>query len=686
MKTKTIFRKPRVIITALVLAVLVALAAVVVVLAQDKATFKGVSVATDGDINIRFHYTGIQDGVTTARYTVSDGGLVVSDPDARLTLVSTGDGEGYFEVPLAAAQMGCDVEVVPLDENGNDACSGNNVKSFSVREYAELVFADEAHSSYYSALKAILNYGAYATEYFKDDVVNTVVVNEGLFSRLTNPIVGMQKKLTAGAAPKPVVAEAYASDFSDVELVINLDSTIGLRLYYTYTGDGAVSGTPVEGEANRYYKYVANIATTLYEQDYSAYLSVNVNGETAITVSDATVMNCLKALVSGAETKDLALAMYNYYYWTATTPSQEGCAHGAFHYEAVTLGATSSKATCTFCGLQTSIAVPDSVNYFSAPGQVTNQWNTGNAQGNSGTATGTIVSDADGIYQHIGLYQSAALTFDSTSGNRGIAADETIFGGAGNYIVFKFKMTGERMACLRLNNNLSTITKGADYSMGQYGAEPENNYGNDLNWRTNPQNGWITMVIDINAFNASSTLKSGLNSFYPTAKELADAGMENAVTSVGAGLFFHGGSQTDPNYIDVQYFAIVDDWAEVAELLGEETQVTYTRWRNTTADKTRFANGWCLDDGHTVVTKEVSDRVGSSDANVCYTVDVETYCSYCGKSISVANTTVKHNITLTTGTSNGNTVHTYSCSNGCGTLDERVVGTGVNYYSTHSGR
>ena len=121
MKTKTIFRKPRIIITALVFAVLVALAAVVVVLASDKATFAGVSVATDGDINIRFHYTNIQEGVTTARYIVSDKGLVVNDPEERLQLITTEDGKTYFEVPLAAAQMGCDVTVIPLDENGNDA-------------------------------------------------------------------------------------------------------------------------------------------------------------------------------------------------------------------------------------------------------------------------------------------------------------------------------------------------------------------------------------------------------------------------------------------------------------------------------------------------------------------------------------------------------------------------------------
>ena len=653
----------------------VALAAVVVVLAQDKATFAGVSVATDGDINIRFHYTGIQDGVTSARYIISDGAFSEKSTE-NINLVVTKDGEGYFEVPLAAAQMGCDVTVIPVDENGVDACNenGDNVRTYSVRDYAEIVLQNADHSQYFAALKAIVNYGSYASDYFADRVANTVVENEGIYSRETNPITGMKKLLTSAEAPKPVIESAYENDFSDVELTLCLENTIQIRLYYTYTGTGSVSGTPVEGEANRYYKHVGNIDTTHYNENYSAYLSVKVNGSTAITVPDVSVMSLLKSLVGKAETRDVALAMYNYYYWTATKPAQTGCAHGAFHYEAIALGATSSKATCTFCGYQTSIAVPDSVNYFSAPGEYLNKWHCGDTSGYRGTAAGSIVSDSDGVYQHIGLHASAQLTFDSTTAEKGIAADEKIFGGAGNYVVLRMRTGATDGICLEFNSNISYatgVTGGNDYNMAHYKDAWGLNWHN-LGGKAYLMDEWYTYVIDIAALG---------HDFYPSASQLAELGSTEIVEKIGAGLMFHGLSDDKGAYIDVQYFAIVDNWDEVAALLGDETKVTYTRWSGTDLDKTRYANGWCLDAEHTVAVREAGEKGVGATAGICYTTDKETYCTYCGKvTATEKNVPVAHSIKFT---KSGNQ-YKYDCTVCTKTLETRTVEQSmdaINWYT-----
>lgn len=627
MKTKTIFRKPRVIITAIVLAVLVALAAVVIVLAQDKATFAGVSVATDGDINIRFHYTNIQEGVTTARYIVSDKGLVVNDPEERLQLITTEDGKTYFEVPLAAAQMGCDVTVIPLDENGNDACNenGNNVRTYSVRDYAELVFADEDHSQYYSALKAILNYGSYASEYFAAQIQNTVVENEGIFSRETNPIDGMKKLLTSAEAPKPVIADEYAADFTDVELKLCLENTIAIRLYYTYTGAGSVSGKPVEGEANRYYKHVGNIDTTHYTTNYSANLSVKVNGVTAITVPDVTVMSLLKSLVGNEATRDVALAMYNYYYWTATKPTQEGCTHDYRHFEAISLGAEWSKSTCTFCGHQLQTPVHDSINFFSAPGQVAERWEAAKK------GTVEVFNDADGEYGRVHLTNAAGSFVFVNDGDIYQKVHENHFGkllgGTGNYIVVKMRATGVSninfMAdstydgyCTCTCNTCKMLEEAGQHGVYQgkiyqynengdpvlddkgehkftsyYGHDGQcpDHYGRGRNIVTED---FQIIVIDVAQYQGVDYKANDLT---------ADAATF-AMQAVGADV-------ANGAYIDIAYLAVCDSWDEIELVAGEGEAVFYNDWRTSNLDCTIKSDGYCLDGEHADIKLETVTKV-----------------------------------------------------------------------------
>ena len=140
---KTISKRAKLVISVMLVAVLVAISAVIVIFAQDKATFEGVQVATDGNINLRFYYTDVDASVTRAKVVLSDAGI--NEAPFYVDLETTSGGKTYFNVPLAAAQMGYDVIVTPVDAGGNDACAS---KTYSVRGYGEKVLKNADHSEY----------------------------------------------------------------------------------------------------------------------------------------------------------------------------------------------------------------------------------------------------------------------------------------------------------------------------------------------------------------------------------------------------------------------------------------------------------------------------------------------------------------------------------------------------------
>ena len=379
MGAKKIFTRSRILITAVVLAVLVAISAVVLIFATEKATFKGVQVAADGYVNLRFHYTINDESVTSANVYIWDGDngyLNGGEPIVvELKTEVVGDEtQTYFEVPLAAAQMGCDVTVVPLDEYGYELVDrgSKNAPTWSVKDYADKVFADSSYSSeYYAGLKAIMNYGHFASEFFS--VGNTVVENEGIYGRGTNPIVAMTKLLRAGEGPKVTVLN---DEVTDVEVKIALEDSVSIRLYYTYTGSRSHTGQDnPAGEPNRYYVSVDNIGANQYTNPYGAYLDVSVGSETAVTVENATVISCLEKLMGSDDEKlqNLALALYNFYHWTNSSieKNEATCSH-FMHYEYVEQGIT--QPVCTLCGKTLNYLVSDEINYFSAPGQVINNY------------------------------------------------------------------------------------------------------------------------------------------------------------------------------------------------------------------------------------------------------------------------------------------------------------------------
>ena len=566
------FKGSRAVITAVVLAVLIAAVAVVIISADEAVTFRGVQVTTDGKVNMIFWYqVSDPEDVKTANVVIKDGYSEDRTETVDLVYDET-KGLYYARVRLAAAEMGYDVTVTPMKSSGVAACGE---KTYSVRDYAELLFqSNNVSDKDVSTMKAILTYGQYATNYFKANgtpIINTVEVNGGLYKRDTNPLTGMAKKLadvSDANRPTATVVEGYESLISDPKIEIVLEDSVEVRLSYVWNGTTEAHSGKL-GDDGRWYVAGNYISTTGFAKDISTSLVVNVNGVKAVNVTNASVLNCLSVLKASAATKDLAVAMYNYYYWTATeVPTTSACAHGAYHYEAVTVGATSSKATCTYCGLNTSIEISDDINYFSAPGQQLNQY-MANPQGNADAGyVGEYMCETDGTtgeniaFNRVTIGTTGAFLFGNGTGEgKALELSNTIMGGTGRYAVFKIRFVENTASQLYFGIYDGTtslkIAQTDSWFKADGNARGIDRYG-ITSW------GWTTYVVDL----------TGVNNVNFTPENL-DA------THIDVGLRVMDGRVAT---IDVAYFAICDNWAEVDSLTGDDSVRYNPNW-NTAGEK-----------------------------------------------------------------------------------------------------
>lgn len=570
MKTKTIFKKSRIIVAAIVLAVLIALVAVVAVLAADEAKFAGVRVTTSGKVNMEFYYT-ITDanaGVTRAKVEISDGEWNYEPYFVDLTDEKDGNRK-IATVRLDAAEMGYTVTVTPYTENGEGqpACPA---QTWSMSKYAAIVLGSDAYATDHAPLKAILNYGSYAKDYFESKGVafDTTVadVNQGIYSRYTNPITGIASKVPAGAEPKATTQNDELVPQDSIEFSILLNDTIELRMYYEYRGEGVPSGR-YDAEKGKWYTNMTYIDTEHFGTDYSVQLSADVNGSQIVTVENATVLNFISTkLVNDAETRDLALAMYYYYYWTnndnLATIDQTTCGHVTHFENAGTEGI--SVPVCTLCAKSfDDVKVADNINYFSAPGQIVNNWATSNGASLGGGCNQSnsfynnreyltdIITDEHGTYTRVHLYNGGSVYLSNgttfVGENQEGTANNLIASGenGGGLVVLKIRSVNNDMLRLGL-----LADNGADISWdGHVRVSEEITSGTD-------ESGFVVYVIDWRE------------------KFAVD------INAVCAKIGGYTGTAEAGARVDIAYFAICDDWDEVAEITAGETNIVKTTWTN----------------------------------------------------------------------------------------------------------
>ncbi len=211
------------------------------------------------------------------------------------------DENGYciFTADVAAAQM---TEQVKLRLVSGDIKGAEH--TYSVREYADIVLADESKAYCHDLVKEMLNYGAKAQIYFG---VNTSdLANAGITAAETQAPTEADDVVISG---KTEGVQIYGA-------TMVLKAKIAVRYYFHVSGDVSehtfsVDGetyTPVKAEDGLYYVEVSGINPQNLDK------AITVSVDNALTVTYSPMNYMVRMSAKGSETlQDLITAMYGYH-------------------------------------------------------------------------------------------------------------------------------------------------------------------------------------------------------------------------------------------------------------------------------------------------------------------------------------------------------------------------------------
>ena len=223
-----------------------------------------------------------------------------------------------------------------------------------------------------------------------------------------------------------------------------------------------------------------------------------------------------------------------------------------------------AKYVCAVCGeTMRTVETPEGANFYSVAGQQWNIWASGGLSGEK-VPTGSLEIENGVIYNHITMKNGASFEFinvSEPSDKTSSTVENVLTGGTGRFIVFRIRFESDK------TDNLALVlydgqTSGYDQDTHRLWAGLGNS--EDKNIATGE---WVTYVMDMEATEYSWYTENQVD-----------------VTKASFGLNIGSSSYTGDRYIDVQYFAVCDDWSEVSAVVGSET-VKYTKWSDTSVDK-----------------------------------------------------------------------------------------------------
>ena len=199
---------------------------------------------------------------------------------------------------------------------------------------------------------------------------------------------------------------------------------------------------------------------------------------------------------------------------------------------------------------------PAGVNYYAAPGYVVNNYAVSTTPAGSNMAQGatvtTVMADENGMFTRAYMNDGASFMLGNAALNSSYTengAQWTLNGGSGRYAVIKIRA-----------NDVKAIRFGIKTDKGEVVAGGWAN-----NWRTNADEftdgEFTTYVIDLGEANVKS--------------DATVVGIMMGTGRSAIGTYAAGGS------LDIAYFALCDDWAEVASVVGTD-DVLLTTWGNGT--------------------------------------------------------------------------------------------------------
>ncbi len=213
----------------------------------------------------------------------------------------TADSSGHYPitVTLAAAQMTEQITLAfVVDGVQTDA------KTYTIRQYADTVLADESKSSCHALVKEMLNYGGMAQTYFGYNTGK--LANTGITGVAAADIPAAETEMT-------VTGKLEGIRFYGASLVYR--NKIAVRFYFKVTGDIASCSfgeyTAVQS-GTLYYVEVADISPNAW--DARIELTVTDTDGNALTVAYSPMDYMVRMNAKGSDSlKALLKAMYNYH-------------------------------------------------------------------------------------------------------------------------------------------------------------------------------------------------------------------------------------------------------------------------------------------------------------------------------------------------------------------------------------
>ena len=167
------------------------------------------------------------------------------------------------------------------------------------------------------------------------------------------------------------------------------------------------------------------------------------------------------------------------------------------------------------------------------------------------------------LYNHITMGNGASFEFvnGTASSDKDVSTVESqLTGGSGQYLVFRIRVgceTAQNLALIAYDGQTAGYVQDTHRLWSAGGVVTLNE--------------WVTYVVDL-------TLWS--DTWYK----------ENNLSATTASFALNAGGEAAGRYIDVQYFAVCDNWDEIETVVGSGT-VQYTKWTDSGSNKTLNCDG-----------------------------------------------------------------------------------------------
>ncbi|MBR5448964.1 MAG: hypothetical protein IKV43_03160 [Clostridia bacterium] len=198
------------------------------------------NISFGGDISMNFRYT-VFDAETLAAYPNAFVRIILPAKDGTTTLeiaisdLDTDDAGRYvIPVKLNASQLADKVALTIVYEEGKEG----PVRAYSVRDYADHVLANSAYETAYpginNLLRAMLNYGAFAQEYF--DYNSDNLANTGIYTTANNPVL-----TTTVTVSDSIAINGSVNGIAPSGWMLSLLSKTTARFYFNLADGHAIS-------------------------------------------------------------------------------------------------------------------------------------------------------------------------------------------------------------------------------------------------------------------------------------------------------------------------------------------------------------------------------------------------------------------------------------------------------------